>query len=196
MDIRLNNSNDGNNKYEVSKDTGEKYEVLEETGGKFEVINDKGDKCDVTDEFGDKSELNKLEEKESELNELNKQLLKWRNRANGWLIVSIGCAISIIMMTVTAYNNFDRVKYYRTNYCNSISEIEELKSQLPQSYYTKYPKQHFYSFNNEAFEKTCWYITEEGTKVTIFLKAALDANSTVYGLTQWGYIPMDSLEQR
>jgi hypothetical protein len=73
---------------------------------------------------------------------------------------------------------------------NKNDEIANLKTQLPQSYYTKYSKQYLYNKCAGKYTKAdCWF-QNSGAKVTIYRQ------EDGYGLTSvGGWLPMHSLEK-
>lgn len=120
--------------------------------------------------------------KKSELDELNEQVQKWQNRSNGWLILFISCVTS---MGIMGYNSF---KDYQ--------EINHMKSLLPQTYYTKHPKQYFYYNCTGTFYKSECYAKTQGTQVIVYQQGRSEGDTTLYGLTSSGWIPMHLLEKK
>ncbi|GHV11016.1 hypothetical protein FACS1894162_6040 [Bacteroidia bacterium] len=73
---------------------------------------------------------------------------------------------------------------------NKNNEIANLKTQLPQSYYTKRSNQYLYNKCEGKYEKASCYFPDSGTTVTIYRQ------EDDYGLTSiGGWIPMYSLEK-
>lgn len=68
-------------------------------------------------------------------------------------------------------------------------EIERLKAQLPQFYYTKYDNQSLYYKSSSGYDKASLLYSEKGTYVTIY------STNSGYGLTDYGWIPMNCLEK-
>lgn len=127
---------------------------------------------------------------------------KLRTNVNAWMICFIVCAISAISMAVMAYLNNENAEYYRNSYCNANNiiqvkeaEINSLKSQLPQAYYTKYPEQYYYHICTDSFVKSDCY-ANQGTQLTVYRQSTTKGSSTLYGLTEFGWVPMDCLEKK
>lgn len=120
---------------------------------------------------------------------------KLKTKVNGWLICSVFCAVFAIFaigMGVWAYYNYDNAEYYRNKYCNSECEINNLRSRLPQTYLTKYPEQYYYHICTNSFVKSDCY-ANQGTRLTIYKQSTTEGGSTLYGLTDFGWVPMDRL---
>lgn len=66
--------------------------------------------------------------------------------------------------------------------------IADLKAKLPQKYKTRHVNQYLYN-KCKGYTKTDCYWSDKGAKVTIYLK------EDGYGLTEYGWIPMSSLEE-
>lgn len=69
------------------------------------------------------------------------------------------------------------------------SEISQLKIQQPQTYITKYTNQSIYYWNG-SFKETDYKYSDKGTWVDIYTQ------KEGYGLTDWGWIPMNRLEKK
>lgn len=134
---------------------------------------------------------------------------KIRTKINGWLICSIILIVSTIFLAVLAFNYADSMIYYKSNYSKLYqekqyvseqlndknseisrlkSEISQLKTQQPQTYLTKYANQSIYYWNG-SFRETDYKYSDKGTWVDIY------AQKDGYGLTDWGWIPMNRLEK-
>ena len=68
------------------------------------------------------------------------------------------------------------------------SEISQLKTQQSQTYITKYANQSIYYWNG-SFKETDYKYSDKGTWVDIYTQ------KDGYGLTDWGWIPMNRLEK-
>ncbi len=134
---------------------------------------------------------------------------KLRTKVNGWLICSIILFLATILLGLLAFDYADSMVYYKMNYNDLYyekqsvsdqlikkkseiselnSEISRLRDQIPQSYYTKYSNQYLYYWKG-YFEKTDYYYNESGALVTIYTQ------KDGYGLSDWGWIPMNRLEK-
>ena len=123
---------------------------------------------------------------------------KLRNKTNGWRTIAIVNLIFLITVgCMDLYNNTEidhlesDCRYYKDCMNNLNRQIDNLQSQLPQTYYTKYSNQYYYHICTNTYEQSSCYIPQKGSKVLIYVQ-----NSEGYGLTYYGWIPMDCLEKR
>lgn len=119
---------------------------------------------------------------------------KLKTKVNGWLICSIVFFISTILLGFLALGYSDDAVYYQTRYYQETNnsqkkdeEIERMKELLPQTYYTMYSNQRIYYWNGD-FERID-YTFDSGVPVTIYTQ------KDGYGMTEWGWIPMNCLEK-
>ena len=82
---------------------------------------------------------------------------------------------------IVRLNNENSDSYYLHNQINS------LKLQLPQTYYTKFANQDLYYKNIGGYDKSSLSYPDKGTHVTIY------TINDDYGLTEYGWIPMNCL---
>lgn len=123
---------------------------------------------------------------------------KLRNKTNGWRITAILFLILLIVLGCLVLNYNAEISYlesdcrYYQDRINSLNrQIENLRSQLPQTYYTKYAQQYMYNKCAGNYEKSSCYFPSKGSAVTIY------TTSDGYGLVHsGGWIPMNCLEKR
>ena len=141
---------------------------------------------------------------------------KLRTKVNGWLVCSIILFLATVLLGFLAFNYADGMAYYKARqyelyqekqaFSNQAidknskisalnseisrlnSEISQLKTELPQTYRTKYANQDIYYWNG-TFRQTD-YKYNKGTWVEIYVQ------KDGYGLTDWGWIPMNCLEKQ
>ena len=144
-------------------------------------------------------------------------------RTNGWLICSILFFITTIIFCSLAYHYYhmsltyaESMNNYRAMYGDILqeqqqytsqiknndvkitelkeqlmkteSEVLDLKARVPQIYHTKYANQDLFYMKIDTFEKSGYTYKDSGTKLSIYTQ------TKGYGLTDWGWIPMDRLE--
>ena len=112
---------------------------------------------------------------------------KLRNKKNGWKITAIVNLILLIIVGCLCFYNTD----YQDCINNLNLQINDLQSQLPQTYYTKYSDQYYYHICTNSYEKSSCYLPQKGSSILIYAQ-----NSDGYGLTYYGWIPMECLEKQ
>lgn len=92
----------------------------------------------------------------------------------------------------TTIRKFKESQAKVTTLTNQIREkdrqISDLRKQLPETYYTKYSNQGLYYWKG-GYKDTGYKHTYAGTGVTVYMQR------DGYGLTDWGWIPMNCLRQ-
>ena len=127
-----------------------------------------------------------------------------KRKDKGWMIFSIILLVSNIIVGYLAIDyseSYHRVgSYYRQAY-NEVNELNEkvngleselrnLRELVPKRYLTKYNNQALYDRNcyGTFIEKGCSY-GEKNISVNIYTQV------NGYGLTDWGWVPMNRLEE-
>lgn len=141
---------------------------------------------------------------------------KLRTRVSGWMICSIALFLGALLLGYLASDYADWARYYESEYIGLVyekksvsdkvtklnaeisslnseitslnSEIGRLRDQVPQLYTTKNANQYLYYWKGH-FERADLYYKDAGVVVTIY------AQKEGYGLSDWGWIPMDGLEK-
>ena len=157
----------------MSETANQKYHITDD--GKVYHINEDGS-C---------SELGNIANIQNKTSPKSKKI-------NGWSIISVLLFVALCMLVIALYEAYDendslrREIYYSTDALST--EISDLKEQLPQTYYTKYPNQKIYYWAG-SFLDTNYTWSNAGTAVTIYMQ------KDGYGMTEWGWCPMNCLRQ-
>lgn len=125
---------------------------------------------------------NMLQEKDEQISNLESELAETEQFQNR--IDYLTKQINEKAEEIERLENQTNDSYYLQN------QINNLEAQLPRTYYTKYDNQNLYNRTSSTdYEKASSYYPQKGTAVTIY------TTSNGYGLTEWGWIPMNCLEK-
>lgn len=122
--------------------------------------------------------------------------VKPKRKKNGWIFVSIILFLSNIVCGWLAYD-YNDILWRERSYVRDLEsaknsleyEVNSLRELVPKSYKTKYN-------NQQLYYRTCYgtfsllgcNFSEKNTVVSIYQQV------NDYGLTDWGWIPMNRLE--
>lgn len=147
---------------------------------KYKIIDDQTDKIETLN--------SDVQSKNTRIQNLKQNVLSLEKELENANTTIINLMVTNELVTDSLRQTEEKLKNRELLIAEKNKKIADLKAKLPQKYKTRNVNQYLYD-KCKGYTKTDCYWSDKGAKVTIYLK------EDGYGLTEYGWIPMSSLEE-